>query len=77
VYAYFKELRDFHGKTIIALTGSQIITYLVVPFIRFFAPGRFGFHKFMFIFLALFIVSLAMILLWITVLIVHTYLTFK
>ncbi|XP_070491518.1 G-protein coupled receptor Mth2-like isoform X3 [Chironomus tepperi] len=77
IYAYFKELRDFHGKTIIAITGSQIFTYLTIPFIRYFTSYLYSVWKFVYTLYALFASSLVMILLWITVLIIHSYLTFK
>ncbi|KAL7036857.1 hypothetical protein ACKWTF_008962 [Chironomus riparius] len=77
LYWYFKELCDFHGKTIIALTGSQIFTYLLVPFIRYVSYYSYKYRQIKHVLYSLFAVSLVMILLWITVLIVHTYLTFR
>jgi len=77
VYAYFKELRDFHGKSVISFSITQIFAYAIVPFIVFEAPDKNPDNMYMTIILHSFIVSMVQILLWITVMIVHSFLTFK
>ena len=74
MYSYFKELRDFYGKFTIGLMVSQIIAYAVTPFIVLDKDDRIirGI-----IVPTIFSGSMVMTLLWITVMIVHSFSTFK
>ncbi|KAL7036865.1 hypothetical protein ACKWTF_008968 [Chironomus riparius] len=77
VYSYFKELRDFYGKFTIGFMVSQIIAYAIVPLILFNNNNRGMRGLFGIIVPVLFGGSMLMTLLWITVMIVHSFLTFK
>jgi len=77
VYAYFKELRDFHGKTVIALTSSQILAYTAIPILRHLSSQNFSHRSLTTLLISMLIISLVVILLWITVMIVHMFFTFR
>ncbi|XP_070491509.1 uncharacterized protein [Chironomus tepperi] len=76
VYAYFKELQDFYGKTIIALIGSNILADLSIPMFRYISARNYGTNDIAFLLLSILIMCLLMTLLWITVMIVHLFITF-
>ncbi|KAL7036859.1 hypothetical protein ACKWTF_008964 [Chironomus riparius] len=77
IYTYFKELRDFYGKTIIALTSSQIVAYASIPVFRYLSSKKYSHRNSVFLLISMLIISLVFILLWITVMIVHLFFTFK
>lgn len=76
VYSYFKELQDFYGKFTIAFVTTQIIAYITVPFILFNKDHE-RIRLFETIIATTYTISMMMILLWITVMILHSFLTFK
>jgi len=77
VYSYFKELQDFYGKFTIAFATTQIIAYITVPFILFNKDHKYIIGLFEIIITTTYVISMMMILLWITAMIMHSFLTFK
>lgn len=77
IYAKFKELRDFHGKTIISFLVNLIFAYGIVPFLVFKVPDKKTDSNSMEIILSSFIIAMVHILLWITAMIVNSFLKFK
>jgi hypothetical protein len=77
VYAHFKELRDFQGKSVIGLAVSQIFAYMAIPLFRYFSSAKITNNSLLILLMSTLIISLVLILLWITVMIVHMFFTFR
>ncbi|KAL7036863.1 hypothetical protein ACKWTF_008966 [Chironomus riparius] len=78
VYSYFKELRDFHGKFTIVLMVPLICAYIVIPLAVFDHDEQKLFRGYFGVILPMiYTTTMMMILLWITAMILHSFLTFK
>ncbi|XP_070491576.1 uncharacterized protein [Chironomus tepperi] len=77
VYSYNKDLRDFHRKWTIILAIIQIFSHLLYPFSVFDRTPNYFNYRFMNKMYYLFELYLMMIILWINVMIFHSFLTFK
>ncbi|CAG9805350.1 unnamed protein product [Chironomus riparius] len=77
VYIYFREPSDFYGKCIISLVLSQILTYTLLPIVRFASNDSLSIisHELLDVVFSLFAMSLMLVLLWITAMIVHLFFT--
>ncbi|XP_070491553.1 probable G-protein coupled receptor Mth-like 3 isoform X1 [Chironomus tepperi] len=79
VYTYFNELKDFYGKCIASLVASQILSFGLIPIVRYVSNDSLSHmsHELFDVVLSLFAMSLMLALLWITAMIVHMFLKIR